>query len=747
MRREDLISLIQNSLEDRNLIIVTNREPYIHKNKGGTVVVERSAGGVATALDDLLTSTGGTWLAWGSGDADKEVVDDNDSLMVPPENPSYRLKRVWLPKKVAENYYGGFSNRVLWPLCHISLDRVYYRRRYWEDYIKANFTFANAISSLINNNSLLWLHDYHLCMVPGMLRERYPDLTIAHFWHIPWPDWDVFRSAPQAVNIIEGLLGNDLIGFQIPLFARNFMECVENAVQAEADYENGIIDYKGRKIFVSDFPISIDFQKFDILAGRKETERLIKRLKKRYNLPEFIGIGVDRLEYTKGLIKRLQALNLFFEKYDKFRGRFTFIQIAVPTRLQEPYLSYKRSVDALIEKIQKRFGRNGWSPILYLSKKFDQKELVAFYRMADLAIISSLYDGMNLVAKEYVASQVENKGALILSGLAGAAEELEGSIRVNPYDVENFADSISVALKMPVDEKRIRMQTLRKQISDNDINNWMADILRSIVSIAEIKSKNCLYAFDHFGRIIKRLSRKPPFFFLDYDGTLSPIVETPEMALISESMKRLIRRLSRRFPVTIITGRTLSDIRKRVGIRNIIYAGNHGAEIWKGGKTIQIQQPEEELQLIREVVEKLKDSLSDIKGVLVEDKGITASIHYRNVWEKDVSELFSRFWSIMSAYKNHFRVTSGKKVFEIRPLAVWNKGDAVKWIMKKYGKGFIPLYIGDDVTDEDAYSAIGKTGITINVGPNAKAAYYINDSDEVPLFLRKLLSEIRRNQT
>jgi len=746
MNREELHNFIKSSLAGKELIIVTNREPYVHRRKAGKVIIERSAGGVATALDDILALTGGIWLAWGSGDADRETVDEDDTVMVPPDNPAYRLKRVWLQKRIADNYYNGFSNRVLWPLCHISLDRVYYRRRYWEDYIKANFTFTNAISAIVNRNSLVWLHDYHLCMVPGMLRERFPDLTIAHFWHIPWPDWDVFRAAPQAMNILEGLLGNDLIGFQIPLFVKNFLECVDEALDAEVDYENSIITYRGRKTFLSAFPISVDFEKFDHLSSAPETERSIKRLRKRYNLPQMVGLGVDRLEYTKGLLKRLQALNLFFEKYEKFRGKFTFIQIAVPTRLQEPYLSYKKSVEALISRIQKRFGRDDWTPILYISKKLDQKELVTFYRIADLAVISSLYDGMNLVAKEYVASQTDNRGALILSGLAGAAEELEGAIRVNPYDIENFADSINIALRMPREEKRIRMQMLRKQISDNDIHYWITDVLRSILSISEIKSAGCEYAFDRMDRILKRLARRKPFFFLDYDGTLSPIVDTPDEATLPPRMKRLLRELSSSYPVTIITGRTLDDIRKRVGIKNIIYAGNHGAEIWENGQTAHIQQPEQELFLIREVLEKLTESLSDIKGVYVEDKGITVSIHYRNVWTKDISEVFSRFWSIMKGYEGRFRVTSGKKVFEIRPFAVWNKGDAVKWILRKHGKGFLPIYIGDDVTDEDAYSVLRKRGITLHVGPNSKSDYYLEDIDDVYRFLSEITS-LRRNRS
>ncbi|GBE00724.1 trehalose-phosphate synthase [bacterium BMS3Bbin06] len=727
----------------KKLILVSNREPYVHKLKSGGIVVEHSAGGVTTALDDVLRFTGGIWTAWGSGSADRLVVGEDDIIEVPPDDPSYTLKRVWFTKRVLENYYHGFSNRVLWPLCHISLDRVYYRRKYWEDYIKANFIFSNAISPLVDNNSILWVHDYHLCMLPRIMRERFPSLTIAHFWHIPWPDWDVFRACPQSQNILEGLLGNDIIGFQLPLFVKNFLDCVKETLDAEVDYENGTILYRDQHTFLRAFPISIDYSKFNSLSSTPTLEKTISKLKKRLKLPELTGIGVDRLEYTKGLIKRLQALDLFFEKHEKYRNRFTFIQIAVSTRMQEPYLSYRKAVEALILKIQRRYATDTWTPIIYIDKKIEQKNLVAYYRMADIAIISSLYDGMNLVAKEYVASQVELRGVLLLSGLAGAAEELEGAIRVNPYDVENFADSINIALKMPREERETRMKTLRRHVSDNDIYKWILEIFRTLISTSEIKENGRCNLFDKIDSIVNYIKNTDIFLFIDYDGTLTPIVDLPENAHIPEETRTLLVKLHKYIPVTIITGRTLEDIRKRVDIEDIIYAGNHGAEIWDGKKVVHTQRSDHNLNLIREILDNLKKNLSDIKGVIVEDKGITASIHYRNVWDKHIGELFRRFWLSVKGYEDRIRITSGKKVFEIRPIHAWNKGDAVKWILSKYGKNRTPLYIGDDVTDEDAYDAIRGKGISINVGLNSRADYYLDDQYKVMELLNQILSSRR----
>ncbi len=347
---ELLKAFLEENLHDGSLIIVSNREPYIHKKTESGIRIEKPAGGLTSAMDDVLRVTGGTWVAWGSGSGDREVVDDRSCIKMPAENPSYKLKRVWLDPSEAENYYHGYSNQVLWPLCHITLDRVYFRRRFFEDYKKVNLYFAKAVFDESEINSIVWIHDYHLCLVPRILKERKPELTIAHFWHIPWPDWSVFRICPQSKEILEGLLGSDLIGFQIPLFVKNFLDCVKECLNADIDYRQSSVTYNGHTTKLKAFPISVDYEKFNSMALSQRTEAAIKKIRSRYRFKGYIGIGVDRLEYTKALIKRLQAINLFFERYESFINRFTFIQIAVPTRMKEPYLSYKETVEDLIKK-------------------------------------------------------------------------------------------------------------------------------------------------------------------------------------------------------------------------------------------------------------------------------------------------------------------------------------------------------------------------------------------------------------
>ncbi|MGC8900803.1 MAG: trehalose-phosphatase [bacterium] len=673
------------------LIVVSNREPYVHKKTGNTISLEKPAGGLTSALDNVLKTLKGTWIAWGSGSGDREVVDRRSCVFVPPSGPSYTLKRVWLNQNEIDNYYAGYSNRVLWPLSHLTLDRVYYKKQYWDYYRKVNRKFADAVIEEIGQDStetFVWIHDFHLCFVPLFVKETLPLITIGHFWHIPWPDWSTFRILPQARDILEGLLANDLIGFQIPLFVKNFMNCVKEGLNADIDYENKLVLYNGYKTHLGSFPISVDFDSFNSMALSK-TQYSINHLKKQLGIKdEYIGIGVDRLEYTKALLKRLQAIDLFFEKYRSLIGRFTFIQIAVPTRLSEPYISYKKSVEEYINRINNKYSTGSWKPIIYITTKIEHKDLALYYRISDVAIISSVYDGMNLVAKEYIASQVDEKGVIILSEFAGASEELTGALPLNPYDIETFAETIKKALLMPIEEKRNRIRALREYVKNNNLKQWTDSFLDAL--------KKCHQS--------EQGKANGVFLFFDYDGTLTPIVDTPQAAVLDEGMRALLNMLKSKYPIAIISSRSLVDIMGMVNIRDIIYAGNHGAEIWDGKNIIKGNINPVDIALLHEFKEKISTALKDIGGVMVEDKTVTLSIHYRNVKQQDIENTVIRFWNVANSYKERLKITEGKKVFEVRLLNAWNKGDAVLWILKNFGAGKIPIYIGDDSTDEDAFN-------------------------------------------
>jgi alpha,alpha-trehalose-phosphate synthase [UDP-forming]/trehalose-phosphatase len=730
------------------LVIVSNREPYIHRRSGVRVAGETPAGGLTAALDDVLRGVGGTWVAWGSGNADRETADGRGRIEVPPDAPRYTLKRVWLKPHEVDNYYHGYANQVLWPLCHITLDRVTYRKNFWEYYVRVNSAFADAALEEAGSRDIVWVHDYHLCLAPGMLRERSPDLTIAHFWHIPWPNWSVFRICPQAREILEGLLANDLIGFQIPLFVRNFIDCVrESIAEAEIDDHRRTVTYRGVTTRLEAFPISVDFNKFHAFASAPQTERSVEAIRQQHHLHGvLVGIGVDRMEYTKALLKRLQAIELFFERYASFRRRFTFIQVAVASRMREPYLSYRETVEAMIDRINRRFGQGRWRPIVYLAAKIDHEELAAYYRLADLAVISSVYDGMNLVAKEYVASQVDGQGVLLLSEFAGAAEELEGGLLVNPYDLEAFSDSIRQALIMLPEEKRARMTSLRRQVRDHDIAAWTRDVLRGVHAVHDLKQRECYPWSDRRDELRARLGSREVFLFLDFDGTLAPIVESPDRAALSPSLRSALERLLTSAQLAVVSGRALDDLRSRVGIEGIAYAGNHGAEIRIDGTVLRAGGVERSARALQTLLGSLRNGLSAIPGVLVEDKGVTASIHFRQVDPSREGDVLRIFWGIARDHEHAFRITTGKKVLEIRPRAAWNKGEAVARIMELKGRGMLPVYIGDDTTDEDAFRAIRGCGISVSVGPNAESDYCLRDQEEVAVLLDWFAGVLARGQ-
>ena len=483
--RESCQLKIQDEGRGRRLIVASNREPYVHQKGVGDKVWVRPAGGLITTLDPLMQAVRGTWIAWGSGSLDRKFSDADGKVLVPPDNPSYTLKRLWLTPEEVEGHYYGYSNRALWPLCHILVERAQFKQSFWKYYHRVNEHFARSILEEIEaegDEAIVWLQDYHLALCPKMIKEKSPSTFVSIFWHIPWPSHDVIRICPQRREIIEGLLGCDLIGFQTQTFAKNFLECARIELDAEVDFDDGSILVGGCRVKVRPFPISIDYDWFEREASSPKTTKLVKSLITRFGLKgKKIGLGVDRLDYTKGIPERLRALDLFFEKYPEYIGRFNFIQIAVPSRTHiSDYRRLKREVERVVTAINEKYGREDWRPIKFIDEGVDQETLTAYYRMADLGIISSLHDGMNLIGKEYAACQVEEKGALLLSELAGVFSEMEGCIPINPFDTEGFADAIRAGLEMEPEERRARIQMMRAHVRENNIYKWMASIFTEI---------------------------------------------------------------------------------------------------------------------------------------------------------------------------------------------------------------------------------------------------------------------------
>jgi alpha,alpha-trehalose-phosphate synthase [UDP-forming] len=484
--KSDLLALISSKMKDVRLIAVSNREPYIHRHTDSGLACSQPASGLATALDPVMRACGGVWVAHGSGDADREVTDPRGHLKVPPQHPSYTLRRIWLDKQLEDEYYYGLANEGLWPLCHIAFHRPRFSQRNWESYRKVNRIFADAVlEEAAGEPAFVFIQDYHFGLLPRMLKNDAPNLMIAQFWHIPWPNRETLRAFPWKEELLEGMLGNDLLGFHLRYHCANFLDAVEREVEAKVDHTLGEITRGGKSTVVRPFPISIDFEWHNSTAQSAEVKAEMPRWVRRIGtMPEFLGIGIDRLDYTKGIPDRLRAFDLFFETNPQYRGRVTFAQVGVPSRTQiQDYQDLNMEIDREVDRLNEKWGDGKYKPVRLFKGEYSQTELMGLHRLASFCMVSPLHDGMNLVAKEFVASRFDEKGVIILSSFAGAAEELTDALLVNPFSIDEMADAIRRALQMPRDETSKRMRRLRTATAENTIYRWAANILMTLLKI------------------------------------------------------------------------------------------------------------------------------------------------------------------------------------------------------------------------------------------------------------------------
>lgn len=488
--KETVKGILKDKIGDDLFIVVSNREPYIHKWREGKVTVDKPASGLVTAMDPMLQACEGIWVAHGSGNADRKVVDSKGRIKVPPGKGAYTLKRVWLSKEEEMGYYYGFSNGTLWPLCHIAFARPAFDARHWEIYRRVNRRFADTVLEEVGDKkAFVWVQDYHLALVPAMLKERRPDLLIAQFWHIPWPNPEVFRICPWVREVIEGLLGNDLIGFHIHQHCENFLNTVDQTIEVRIDRERStIFHHGGIGTKVLPFPISVDFDLINQDVDKDYSENevvqdVFQSLPQKY---KYIALGVDRIDYTKGIPERLRAIDRFLEKYPQMVERFVYLQMGALSRIHIGlYKELNEEINKIVEEINWKYATDRWTPILLLRRNLTYPEILVLYKLADVCLVSSLHDGMNLVAKEYVASRKNDDGVLILSRFTGAARELEnGSIVINPYDTEEFADAIYAAVTMQRKDRRRRMHNLRSIVSESNIYRWGASFISELARLA-----------------------------------------------------------------------------------------------------------------------------------------------------------------------------------------------------------------------------------------------------------------------
>ena len=476
---------VENLLEKKKMIVVSNREPYMHVHSGKEVKCIVPASGMITAMEPILKACSGLWIASGTGDADRETVDAHGKVQVPPDAPAYTLRRLWLTKEEEDHFYYGFSNEGLWPLCHIAHTRPVFRIADWNQYKKVNEDFARAVieETADEEQPFILIQDFHFALLPELIKREKPHSRVGIFWHIPWPNPESFGICPWQREILLGMLGADLIGFHTQYHCNHFMETVSNALEARVIWENFSVRMGGQTTIVKPFPISIAFtlKDYDQTALKATPSSLLGE----YGITaRQIGIGVDRIDYTKGIVEKFLAIERFLEKNPSYVGKFTFVQIGAPSRtLLKSYSDMVAAVESEAARINLKFKARNWKAILLLKRHHSHEEITPFYTSSNFCMVTSLHDGMNLVAKEYIASRHTNDGALILSRFAGAARELQGAIIINPYDTERSADAIKVALEMTAEEQNQRMKQMRLTVVRYNIYSWAAALLRTLATI------------------------------------------------------------------------------------------------------------------------------------------------------------------------------------------------------------------------------------------------------------------------
>jgi trehalose 6-phosphate synthase len=476
-------------LGGERIVILANREPYLHERDGASIRVVHPASGLVTALEPVMRACSGVWVAHGSGSADRDVVDSSNRVRVPPGEESYLLRRVWLTEEEERGYYYGFSNEGLWPLCHVAHARPVFRSNDWDHYVRVNRKFADAVCEEVDaDDPIILVQDYHFALAPRMIRERLPRATVITFWHIPWPNAERIGICPWRDELLSGLLGSSIVGFHTQQHCNNFIDSVDAFMESRIDRENDAVVQGKRRTLVRAYPISIEWP-VHWLGSVPEAARAQEDVRRELGLPSdaLLGVGVDRLDYTKGIEERLSAVDELLSRYPEFRGRFTFVQLAAPSRTKiQRYQELNERVEILTAEINARWASDGYRPIVLLRAHHEPVSVFRYFRAAELCYVSSLHDGMNLVAKEFAAAREDELGVLVLSEFTGAARDLTEALIVNPYDLRQASDALAAALRMPPAEQRERMRSMRRALSEFNVYRWAG---RMLIDAAELRRR------------------------------------------------------------------------------------------------------------------------------------------------------------------------------------------------------------------------------------------------------------------
>ncbi len=721
------------------LVIVSNRMPISVAKREGKLRFLPSAGGVATGLDSFYKSYQSLWVGWPGITLDKMRLEEIEQIG--ERMTKQNCHPVFLTQHEAENYYYGFCNKTIWPLFHHFPLYTSYRESFWETYERVNRTFCEAVSKVASPDDTIWVHDYQLMLLPRFLRERLPEASIGFFLHIPFPSFEVFRLLPWRKELIEGLLGADLIGFHTNDYVLHFLDSVRRLLGYEHAF--GQINAKNRIVKVDVFPMGIDYKKFVSAVQEPVVQEAIERIRKKIGNRKVV-LSIDRLDYTKGIPQRLEAFDLFLEKNPQYKEKVTLILVAVPSRTGvEHYAQLKNRVDELVGRINGKHGLIGWMPIWYLYRFQPLHSLVALYNVADAALVTPMRDGMNLIAKEFVATKSDGRGVLILSEMAGAAKELGEAIIVNPNNKEEVAQAIKYALRMPQEEQIERNRIMQKRLQRYNVMRWGTDFLDALSRAKRIQlelSVRKLTQETQKNLIKDYMESDNNIMLLDYDGTLVPFAEKPQKAKPDGDLIEIVDTLAEnpQNEVVIASGRDRETLDRWFGNKKLSLIAEHGVWIKDRNKSWETIEPlrDDWKKQIRPVLEWYEDRTA---GSFIEEKDFSLVWHYRKA-DPELASLRARELKdeLLQLTANlNLGVLEGSKVIEIKSIGI-NKGRAALFWLSKKKWGFI-LAIGDDWTDEDLFAVLPESAYSIKVGLSpSRAKFNLDSVDQVRSLLKEL---------
>ncbi|WP_321996721.1 bifunctional alpha,alpha-trehalose-phosphate synthase (UDP-forming)/trehalose-phosphatase [Draconibacterium orientale] len=729
------------------LIIASNRLPVMINRSADGMTITSSAGGLATGLKSYHKDSDSVWIGWPgvmpeTKKEEKEVIGLLETEQCLP---------VFLNEELISNYYDGFSNATLWPLFHYFAEFTEFNESYWESYCKVNEMFADTIIENAEEGDVVWVHDYQLLLLPNILRERRPDLTIGFFLHIPFPSYELIRILPWREQIVNGLLGADLIGFHTYDYARHFISSVKRLLGHEVDFNQ--IKLENRQVMIDVFPMGIDYEKFESHALEVQSKPIQDRSKEHQDIDRFLLsmpnrkliLSIDRLDYTKGIPQRLNAFREFLVKHPDYREQVSLIMLTVPSRTDvEQYQNLKNEIDVLVGNINGEFGTLNWNPVIYFYRSVPFENLIELYSSADVALLTPLRDGMNLVAKEYIASKVNKKGVLILSEMAGASKELGEAISVNPNNIPDTADAIYRALTKPDKEMEKAISAMQQRIKRYDIHKWASEFMKALNKTIEKQSEH------HARKITAQIKNKifadyrekqSKVLFLDYDGTLQRFFANPQAAKPDEELYKLLDKLAaeKDTTLTLVSGRDRETFDRWFGNRKYNLIAEHGAWLKEVGKGWVERKPVH-TEWKESILPVLESYVDRTPGSLIEEKTYSLVWHYRKAdIELGVLRALELVHDISNLIFNQdLEILEGKKVVEIKVSGI-NKGTAATEFLHMHPADFV-LAMGDDWTDEFLFKELPEEAHTIKVGTeNSAAKYFVSNHKEVRSFLNDLV--------